>query len=307
MIHIACNIDNNYVRHCAVMLVSLFENNADEKMTVHVVENGLTPVDRKLLIDLAARYGNEACFYKVSPQSLEGFTIRMSHGRISLAAYYRCLLSDILPKNIGRVLYLDCDIVVRGSIRRLWDTPLAGKSAVVVEDMGCDEDERYRILQYPKRYSYFNSGVMLINLGYWRSHQMAQLCKDYYHTYPERIRFNDQDVLNGVMYKDKLLTDLCWNVQDGFYRNPPELSDAWKRKFAAVLKDPVILHFTNRKPWDYDSQHPLRDEYFRYLDLTPWKGWRPTQHLGQKLKRFFRLLPFYVGLRRQKYVDLQKL
>ena len=30
MIHIACNIDHNYVRHCAVTLVSLFENNRKE-------------------------------------------------------------------------------------------------------------------------------------------------------------------------------------------------------------------------------------------------------------------------------------
>ena len=27
MIHIACNIDANFIQHCAVTLVSLFENN----------------------------------------------------------------------------------------------------------------------------------------------------------------------------------------------------------------------------------------------------------------------------------------
>ncbi len=27
MIHIACNIDANFMQHCAVTLVSLFENN----------------------------------------------------------------------------------------------------------------------------------------------------------------------------------------------------------------------------------------------------------------------------------------
>ena len=30
MIHIACNIDHNYVRYCGVTLVSLFESNREK-------------------------------------------------------------------------------------------------------------------------------------------------------------------------------------------------------------------------------------------------------------------------------------
>lgn len=31
MIHIACNIDSNFTVHCAVTLVSLFENNRESE------------------------------------------------------------------------------------------------------------------------------------------------------------------------------------------------------------------------------------------------------------------------------------
>ena len=64
MIHIACNIDSNYVRHCAVTLVSLFENNKEERFTAHIIARDLSENDKKTLNQLAARYQNQICFYE---------------------------------------------------------------------------------------------------------------------------------------------------------------------------------------------------------------------------------------------------
>lgn len=161
MIHIACNIDHNYVRHCAVTLVSLFENNPKETFTVHIIARELSETDRNILTALAGKYNNKACYYTPDAQMLEGFTIRATHNRLSLAAYYRCFLSALLPEDIDRVLYLDCDIVILGDITPLWRTPLDAHTGVaVVEDTGCKELQRYEILQYPAEDSYFNSGVL---------------------------------------------------------------------------------------------------------------------------------------------------
>lgn len=303
MIHIACNIDNNYVQHCAVTLVSLFENNCSEKFSIHILAQDLTEEDKSTLQALANRYQSMVYFYSPSPQLLEGFSIRKFSKRISMATYFRCLLSDILPENIDRVIYLDCDIVILGDIKPFWEIPLDNAGVAAVEDMGCHEKERYDILQYPMADSYFNAGVLLVNLAYWREHHIPKACIDYFHQYPERILFNDQDLLNSVLHKNKILTDLRWNVQDAFYRNPKERNEVWNKKFTEVLKHPVILHYTNRKPWNYDSQHPLRSAYFTYLDLTPWKGQRPWNKPANRIKRFFRLLPFYVRLRRPKYIN----
>lgn len=308
MIHIACNIDSNYVRHCAVTLVSLFENNRREPITAHIIARDLSDAEKKTLIDLAAPYGNQVCFYEPDIKLLEGFTIRKFSKRISMATYYRCILSELLPADIDRLLYLDCDIVIVGDISEYWNTPLSDETGVAaVADMGCDEAARYEILKYPMEDSYFNAGVLLINLDYWRKNDVAHACVDYFHKYPERILFNDQDLLNSILHKNKILVDLKWNVQDAFYRRPKQMDEAWRKKFADVLKHPVILHYTNRKPWEYDSQHPLREVYFKYLDLTPWKGQRVLHNPVNRLKRFFRLLPFYIGLRKSKYIQLNVL
>lgn len=307
MIHIACNIDGNYVQHCAVTLVSIFENNRESKFCIHIVATGLTKDDEYILSSLATKYGNTVSFYAPDEKLLEGFAIKKFSKRISMATYYRCILADLLPTTIDKLIYLDCDIVILGDIRPFWNIPLEGIGVAAVEDIGCNEPQRYQILQYPQEDSYFNAGVLLVNLDYWRKHNITKACIDYYQKYPERILFNDQDLLNSVLHKDKILIDLCWNVQDGFYRTPKVFSKEWKDKFVEVLKNPIILHYTNRKPWDYDSQHPLKNEYFKYLALTPWKDNIQLKNPLYKVKRFFRLLPFYLKLRKAKYVSLERL
>ena len=307
MIHIACNIDSNYVRHCAVTLVSLFENNRREEFSVHVIARGLSGGEKDILTQLAAKYGSRVLFYEPDLRLLEGFTIRKFSKRISMATYYRCILSALLPREVDKVLYLDCDIVVTGDVRPLWDTPLDGVGVAAVEDMGCREAARYEVLKYPMEDSYFNAGVLLVNLDWWREHDVPRACADYYHRYPERILFNDQDLLNSVLHGHKRLVDLKWNVQDAFYRLSLQQDEAWRGRLTEVLSHPVILHFTNRKPWSYDSQHPLRAEFFKYWALTPWSGERPWATLPARLKRFFRLLPFRIGARKPKYIRMDAL
>ncbi len=303
-IHVACNIDGNYVTHCAVTLVSLFYNNKQSTFTVHVIADDLTELQQSVLRKMCADYGNQIFFYPPKRELLEGFCVKKFSNRISIATYYRCILAEILPETINRVLYLDCDIVIVGDVRPFWMTPMEGIGVAAVEDSNSDEAQRYEILHYPMEKGYFNAGVLLVNLAYWRSHSIGTLCRESYHAHPERFLYNDQDLLNTVLHDSKVLVDLKWNAQDAFFRNPCRMTDEKRNKYACVVKNPVILHYTNRKPWNYDSQHPLRHEYQTYLDLTPWAGQYPWKSIKNRVKRFFRLLPFYVGLRKPKYINL---
>ena len=49
MIHIACNIDANFMQHCAVTLVSLFENNKSADICVHIVAPSLSEENQQIL------------------------------------------------------------------------------------------------------------------------------------------------------------------------------------------------------------------------------------------------------------------
>lgn len=304
MIHIACNIDANFMQHCAVTLVSLFENNKSADICVHIVAPSLSEENQQILRNLVASYGNDIRFYFPPEDLLSCFAIKKFGKRISMATYYRCMFSAILPDDVEKVLYLDCDIVVLGDISEFWNTDLSGCGAACIEDIGKDEDERYERLHYDRSYSYFNAGVLLINLDYWREHKVDKQCVKYFQTYPERILFNDQDLLNVVLHKDKVFVPLKWNMQDGFYRYGMDKKVADWNSFREELLHPVILHYTNKKPWNYDSMHPLRSEYYKYLDMTPWQGQRTLSSLKKRVQWCMKRLPYAFRFRKPKYMLL---
>lgn len=301
LIHIAVNIDSQYVRFCSVTLASIFENNQNESFFIHVICNGLSSNDENSLTRLVRSYHSNIRFYVPDEKLLEGFAIKRFSKRISMATYYRCFLADVLPSDVDRVIYLDCDILVLNKLRPFWETDLEGQGIAVIRDTAASESSRYQVLHYPLTYSYFNAGVFLADLNYWRKMDVTEQSITLYHEHPERIIFNDQDILNILFCDKKIEVSEKWNMQDGFYRR--------KRKDGVLISDaemkaPAILHFTNRKPWEYDNQHPLRHLFFVYQDYTDWKGNTPFNFIG-RIKRFFRLFPFYIHLRKPKYIKLK--
>ena len=297
-IHISLNIDSAYVRFCCVTLASIFESNHGSCFCIHILCNQLSSDETATIRSLVARYGSKVFFYTPDKSLLEGFQVRKFSKRISLATYYRCILSAVLPETIKRVIYLDCDLLVLGSLVPLWETDLQGIGIAGVRDIAADDERRYQILEYPSSHSYFNAGVLLINLEYWRQHHIAEASINLYREHPERILFNDQDILNILFHDNKIELDRKFNMQDGFYRR--------KCKIVSLeeLQSPIILHFTNRKPWEYDNQHPLRHLFFKFQDITIYSDLNPMHSISNRIKRFFYLLPYKLHIRKPKYITL---
>lgn len=215
---------------------------------------------------------------------------------------YRCLSQMFsgfyLPPDIHKVLYLDCDLLVCGSIAELWNTDLDGSAIGAVEDMWSGKQEKYSRLCYPKKHSYFNSGVLLINLDYFRWNDIGRAIAEYIAKYPERLKFIDQDVLNAVLYSHKKLLPMRWNMQDGFFRKKLKLRPEAISALDEEMPKTVILHFTGpKKPWFDTCRHPYKKMYFKYLDLTKWKGERPQVNYMARLNDFFLSIQGLMGLK----------
>ncbi|MBO6025195.1 MAG: hypothetical protein J6P83_10135 [Bacteroidales bacterium] len=94
-----------------------------------------------------------------------------------MLTYYRLLASDILPKDIQKVIYLDCDIAVVSDIKPLWNVELTGKAIAGVDD--CDEEKNRNRLGIPAHSTYINAGVALYNLEYWLENHVSELFFEY--------------------------------------------------------------------------------------------------------------------------------
>lgn len=300
--NIAINMDDRYIEHASAMLTSVFYNNPSMKFAIHVITAKLSePVIEELRELVTGRYHQELYIYQLTEQQTSPFP-EYVNSHISMAANYRLFVADILPKTVHTVLYLDCDLVVEAHLQPLFDLNLEGKAVAAVEDMWSGKEDNYQRLGYPRQYGYFNSGVMLISLDYWRSYELSKKFTDFLNTHPHLL-FVDQDILNGVLHEHWLSLPLEWNVQDGFLRRKCKIRKEYVDQAVAASKHPAILHFTgSRKPWDEDCMSPYRNEYFKYLDMTRYKGHRPviSEHWKRKLKTDRLLIRLHLKSRRYR-------
>lgn len=290
--HICCCTDDNYAQHCAAMLCSLLENNKKVgDISIHILINELSLDNKKNINDLVRRYGATCIFYKVDSRKLQGVKYRKFRP-LSEAAYYRVLLASVLPVTLSRVLYLDCDLIVVGNLKKIFDIELDNYSLAAVEEpVEISEDHRSQ-LSIPYGNSYFNSGVLLVNLDYWRSHNSEQKLIEF----SRRERFvycHDQDALNYVF-------------KASWYKLPPKynksnIATLDNIKFATLIdlyeykKRPLIIHYIDEpKPWQEIFLMRNRKLYYKYLALSGWKEKRNKLNNQKKILLYKNAIMYYI-------------
>jgi lipopolysaccharide biosynthesis glycosyltransferase len=263
--HIAIAPDNKYANAALTMLNSLFINNPKIKIYVHILDGGIDLKNKIKYFLFFTKRRIKYKFYKIDYSRIPN-AILSNH--ISKSAYNRIFMSSILKVEIEKVLYLDCDIIIKNSIVELLDTNideyyLAGVTEKPTEAV-------IQNLQLNKS-KYFNSGVLLINLKKWRSEYFEQKLVNFTNNFRDKIIFHDQDVLNFCAKNNWLSLNYKYNVTHFFY-HPESYSFEYfgltESEYLEIKSNPVILHFTShQKPWIEGCKHPKKDLYFQY-ELT---------------------------------------
>ena len=270
-IHIALACDDNYAQHLGVALVSIIENKtADRKIFFHILENGLSQKNKEKIAFVINGSGCQSRFYHVGDEQIDNFP---APGHLSRATYLRLFLPYILPVELERVLYLDCDLVVLKDLGGLYQNDLNGKALAAVKDVKAKAI--IRIYFYPGLLSYFNAGVMLIDLKKWRNLNLLEKSVEFINNHKEELSTADQDVLNCLLKDDWLELDRVFNTD-------------MKHQLMNGLppKETVILHYSDKiKPWNYLYRGRNKKYYFKYLAHTPWADF---QYQDKNIKNFFK-------------------
>lgn len=284
MKHIILATDNNFVQHCAVTMVSILENNKD--VFFYILTEGLNEKNTQIIHDLAESYNCGFEILSIDSSIVKKFPMPQTAGfsHISTATYYRLFIASLLPESIEKVLYLDCDIVVRGKLDELFDLDLNGYSiaAVYQDDKILLQGDEYERLGLTAKDGYFNAGVLLINLKYWRINDVEHKLLSFIQENTANIKFHDQDTLNAVLTKSTKVLDCKWNTLSVFFTEAifqftsPRCVKYRNQILKGAGQNPTIVHFVSRpKPWEWSCSHPFKKEYYFYLDKTVFKGWRP--------------------------------
>lgn len=293
--NIAYHSSDSFTSVLAVSMVSIMENNKDaDDITFYVLEKQISEENKSKLDEMVTNYGRKLVFIPM-PNMQEDYNLPIAQVRARwiLDSYCRLFLGTILPKNIERVLYLDCDTLCNGNLGELWRMDLGDNYCAAVTDaLG---ENYYKLFAMAPTSRYCNSGMVLFDLKKWRDDNMENIVAQYVREHNGYVFFMEQSVMNIVLQDRITILHPQYNVYTLIahlkYSDLKLLRHCERfyteKEYNEAKEDPRIIHLTNLflikgRPWIYGNNHPFKDLFNKYRQLTPWKD-KPLQPLNLSL------------------------
>ncbi len=299
-INLVLTSDNNYAQHLGVAMISILENSPPtEKLVFHIIENGINQENKEKILSLKSKYNTNINIYKLDNNKLKDYPVT---GYLSQATYSRLFIPEIIPNEIEKVIYLDVDIICLGNIAKLYNQNLNNYPLGAVRDI----KEKLVIEKYflANLKSYFNSGIMLINLKIWRKNNITKQALNFIEKNKNNLKYADQDVLN-YLFKNN------WQALDEKFNYQLHDKKIFSIKKNNIPQNTIIMHYvTSKKPWTYMYLSGTKKYYWQYLKISPWsdfkypdKNWKNIlKKQEKKIKDILRpLIPLIILKYKRKY------
>lgn len=262
-INIAFAIDAKYTPHLEALLKSICYYN--KNVNFYVLHN-----------DIPQEWF-EGIQFKLEKMGYNLFSIRISDDIFkdyktlehisSSSSYYRFLIPKLI--NQDRVLYLDADIIVNGSLRDFYYSDLENTPVGVVRDYCTMQTFPFPYLDESVSKNYFNSGVLLIDCIKWRNEEIVGILLETAKEYANQVLYGDQCILNMVLREKAKYYGFAENTQVKYIEN---IKQQCAVKSVNLEKQPIIIHYTAEcKPWLNQMPELFEREkywFFRHLDWS---------------------------------------
>ena len=281
------NEKNSYGRHLGATLLSILKNSKVD-WNINIIYENFSFETKHKLDEIVKSYNSKINYIEMNKEILKKFKVgKGTH--LSSIVFARLFIPEFL-KNEDRAIYLDCDIVVLKQLEELYEMDLNGKSIGVILDGKKDQKSSLQRLNLSSDRTYFNAGVMVMDLKSLRENGKFLKTIDYCLNPDRELQLNEQDALNIVFENDYMTNDVIWNYTHG---------NSEENRYTE--NEIGIVHFTGDiKPWDCRSYSPYKYLYWKYLKETPWKEFEEeNKTLKNILKR--ELVKFKLKTRKIRY------
>ena len=282
--------DNNFAlpAYVAITSLSFYANDQTQYLVYCVVNKDLTDNNRKHIQSLSNK--------NLKLQFIEAkstFEKSHQHRGITESSYYRLMLHDLIP-NENKIIYLDVDVLINNDLTELYNLNLDENIIGGIKNLYIHQVfEKHLVnISYWKekfqnaKYTYFNAGVLLMNLNQIRS---TEIWKEWIELAKQKWEYHDQDILNITCMNRILYLPPKYNATYPIRARGASLWDLFSRE--ELTEAPVIYHFTASKPWDskYMDQSKVwwdfvinhTTEYNYYL-----KRYNELDTINKKMRRF---------------------
>lgn len=268
--NIAMITDENYVMPTIVALTSLDINSFGCIFDVYVLTNNLSEKTSELF------YKQKFSNLNIKTIDASNITNKFKNIKQNTHVTYSALLKFYLPQVLteaDKVLYLDSDILVQKDIHELFDIDINEYYALVTRDYQA-------ILNYHVNKigltdgSYFNSGIMLLNLKKMREDNATDKLISY--KLNTMYHFMDQDAFNVIFGNKVKYISYRYNILSCFVEDLDmyELSDIYQEDLTgyktkkSLYQSCAIIHLGGeKKPWIYNLGY-LSKLYKKYYNKT---------------------------------------
>ncbi len=295
--NIVYSSSDSYSEICGISITSLLENNKNvNTINIYIINNNISDVNKTRLKETVLRYNRNLYFIdKIDLERLTQTSIYV--GRWNIGTFFRLYLSSLLPASIDRVIYIDCDTIIRHSLADFAEMDMKGYLVAGVDD--CRSD-LYRIdINCKAGTVYVNNGFLLIDLKKWREEKVEEQFTRFISARKGDLTYMDQAPLNGVLGQQNKILELkpIYNAQRIFFdfsykqlmrlRKPTHCLT--EEEYKEATTDPVVVHFTptfitGTRPWNKKDKHQFTKEYLYYKSISLWKD-EPLRKDDRKKKK----------------------
>lgn len=272
--------DNGYAWLAGIAMLSLFENNKQcDEINVWIFGDNISQDNSQKLYETAKMYNRK--FELIDVNCLD-IPSEICSGRYPKSAFSRLFAWKLLPENVHRVLYLDCDMVVEGNMEELYNMDFEGKAIIACKDP-LSVMYKWKV-GAPSNGIYINTGMMVMDLDRFRSYPLVEKMTQFIAKYASAMHYADQEIINGIFQGEFKIVSPKWNMMSQAYqytyeqlkwtRHPHKYYT--KQEVLEAQKDVRVFHYTtcllDIRPWFKHSKLKNADRFDKYMLMSPWKN-----------------------------------
>lgn len=266
LINILFSCDTNYAMPMTVCITSIFENNKENQVNIYVLYSSLSEQQKEILINLAEKYKQKMELIAVPDHYFSTApTLRWTK-----ETYYRLLVTDLLPQELERIIYLDCDTIVNKNLNTLYQQDLGENfiGATKTEMKYSDFGPRLNLKDFDY---YYQCGVILFDINKCRKTLNYKKVEEIIKFLGDRLLVVDQDIINVIFYKKIKEFPIKFNNDEitNYYRS--NFNRLFNKKNDKLINETIVFHYAAGKPWNNIFPGSCEDVWYTYLKLSPYK------------------------------------
>ncbi len=287
-INIILVADKNVEVGVHVTLFSLLKRSSYEYHNIYVITTKENGISENRLKKSLAKF-DTSCSYSIIKFDNSIFaTLKGLHGNTFI--YSKLALAKLI--NVNYALYLDVDVVVNIDIRELDQYFKLLHKYLIMANIETTkhnslEKKLFKNILKQNNESYYNTGVMLVNLNLWRVNNLFDSFLSFANEFHSLCSTADQTVFNAVVDNNLI------------YNLPKEFNFRVEYNTMKIkLKDEAIFHFYGRpKHWDLLAEyvHPQYYIFKEHLKETDFESYKSYKNISiRSVKKLIKTYKSYI-------------